>query len=142
MQKILIILFVLVYVFTAGCSQKSGANVSSEDNHIQKILSNTPHKQEALSWLQQKDGKERTIGESSEDMNAPASLLFVQDLYHLGADTVTAIDIETDTHIETTSTLIVKLPQDAPSRAKIFQVEQKSPIRADLTQVMIRAKNI
>lgn len=95
----------------------------NNDAYLEKLLSTTPHKHEALSWLQLKDGKERLIGESSEDMNAPTSLRFVQDLYQRGAAEVTAVDIEADTHLETTSTLIVKLPQGAPARKKVFQSE-------------------
>ena len=97
----------------------------NEDTYLKKLLSTTPHKQEALSWLQQKDGKERLIGESNQDMDAPTSLRFVQDLYQQGATEVTAIDVDADTHLETTNTLIVKLPQEALKRKKVFQSEAK-----------------
>ena len=97
----------------------------NNDAYLKKLLSTTPHKQEALSWLQKKDGKERLIGESNEDMDAPTSLRFVQDLYQQGATEVMAIDIGADTHLETTSTLIVKLPQESPKRKKVFQSEAK-----------------
>lgn len=97
-----------------------------EDAYLEKILRTTPNKQEALAWLEQKDGKERTIGESSENMDAPASLRLVRDLYQRGAEEVTAIDIESDTHLETTSTLIIKLPQEAAARKRIFQVNAKT----------------
>lgn len=93
------------------------------DAYLQKLLSTTPHKQEALAWLGQKDGKERTIGDGEQD--EAASLRLVQDLYRRGATEVTAIDIETDAHIETTSTLVIKLPSDAAARKKVFQAEAK-----------------
>ena len=95
------------------------------DAYLTQLLQNSPHQHEALSWLQRKDGKERTIGESSEDMDAPASLRFVQDLYKRGATQVTAIDIESNAHMESTSTLIIKLPAEAGERAAVFQVEAK-----------------
>ncbi len=93
------------------------------DAYLQKILSTTPHKQEALAWLGQKDAKERTVGDGDQD--EAASRRLVQDLYQRGASEVIAIDIEADTHTETTSTLIIKLPPDAAARKKVFQAEAK-----------------
>jgi len=93
------------------------------DAYLQKVLSSTPHKAEALAWLGQKDGKARTIGDGEQE--EAASLRLVQDLYRRGAAEVTAIDIDTDAHIETTSTLIIKLPSDMVARKKVFQVEGK-----------------
>jgi 3'-phosphoadenosine 5'-phosphosulfate sulfotransferase (PAPS reductase)/FAD synthetase len=95
--------------------------MNSNDAYLQKLLSTTTYKQEALSWLRKPDGKERTIGDGGQD--AAASLHLVKDLYQRGAIEVTAIDIETDTHLETTSTLIVKLPQEASARKRVFQTE-------------------
>ena len=108
----------------AGCSINAGASMD-DDHYLQRLLSTTPQKQEALAWLTQKDGKERTVGESSEDMDATDSLRFVQDLYRRGAAAVVAVDIETDAHMETTSTLIVTLPQETSARKKLFQIEAK-----------------
>ena len=97
--------------------------MNDEDPYLIKLLSTTPHKQEALLWLKQKDGRERTIGDGSQD--EAASLQLVEDLYQRGATHVTAIDIQSDPHSETTSTLIVGLPQEKPSRSRIFQIEAK-----------------
>lgn len=78
---------------------------------------------EALSWLKTGDGKERTIGESSENMDATDSLAFVQELYARGAVQVRAIEIEAYDFLETTSTLIVALSSDTSARARLFEME-------------------
>lgn len=93
------------------------------DAYLQNLLQKTPHKQEALAWFKMNDGKERTIGDGDQD--EATSLRLVQDLYQRGAVEVTAIDIEVDTHLETTSTLIVKLPDEAAARRRVFQSEAK-----------------
>lgn len=95
----------------------------NDDAYLQNLLQKTPHKQEALAWLKLSDGRERTIGDGDQD--GAASLQLVQDLYQRGAVEVTAIDIEVDTHLETTSTLIVKLPDEAAVRQRVFQSEAK-----------------
>jgi len=95
----------------------------SDDVYVQNVLQKDPRKQEALAWLKLSDGKERTIGDGNQD--ATASLHLVQDLYQHGAVEVTAIDIDVDTHMETTSTLIVKLPDEAAARKRVLQSEAK-----------------
>ena len=95
----------------------------NSDDYMQSILQKTPYKQEALAWLKLSDGKERTIGDGYQ--NAAASLRLVQDLYQHGAVEVTAIDIDVDTHMEDTSTLIVKLPDEAAARKRVLQYEAK-----------------
>lgn len=97
--------------------------MSNEDTYIVKQLSNNPHKQEALSWLQQTDGKDRTVGVG--DLNEPTSLQMVKDLYQHGAVHVTAIDIDADAHMETTRTLIVEMPQQEAARKRLLQIEAK-----------------
>ena len=94
------------------------------DAYLQSILQKTPHKQEALSWLKQGDSKERTIGDGEQD--AAASLRLVQDLYRHGALEVIAVDIDVDTHLETTSTLIVRLPAEAAARQAVFRDEAEA----------------
>ncbi len=95
-----------------------------KDTYLEKVLRDTPRKQEALAWMEQKDGEERTIGDADRD--EVASLRLVKDLYRRGAEDVTAIDIEANTQWESTSTLIVKLPQDAVARKRVFQVDAKT----------------
>ena len=97
--------------------------MDGNDGYLEKQLSAPPHKEEALAWLQIKDGKDRTVGDGSLD--AARSLRLVRDLYQRGAEVVTAIDIDADAHTETTSTLIVKLPEDAAARKKLFQVNAR-----------------
>ena len=101
-----------------------------DDAYLEKILSTNPHKQEAGAWLEQKDGKERAVGDGEQD--AAASSRLVRDLYRRGAVDVTAVDIEADAHLETTSTLIVTLPQEPEARRRVFQVEAKVARQAAL----------
>ncbi len=97
--------------------------MNNEDAYIAKQLSTTPHKLEALSWLQQADGKDRMVGDG--DLDEPASLQLIKDLYQRGAVDVTAIDIDADAHMETTQTLIVEMPHQAAAREKLLQIEAK-----------------
>lgn len=122
MLRLLLVVFVFS-ICVSGCSSRSGGSLSNEDAYIVRQLSNTPHKQEALSWLQQTDGKERTVGDG--DLDEPASLQMVKDLYQRGAVHVTAIDIDADTHMETTRTLIVEMPQQETARKRLLQIEAK-----------------
>ena len=99
----------------------------TNDAYLEKLLNETPRKAEALHWLQQSDGKQRMIGDSSEDMNVADSLRFVQDLYQRGARQVTAIDIDASgSGMESTSTLIVEMPGEASARQRVLEIEGKT----------------
>ena len=106
----------------AGCGSQ-GRSFANDDAGFQHDLATNKSQAEALSWLQTKDGREYTIGESSENMDAAASLRFVKNLYHCGALKVTAIDIENDSGMSYTSTLIVEMPQSRAERAKLLKID-------------------
>lgn len=86
-----------------------------------------PDAAEALAWLKDaNDPEERVIsgGDGSETAwLADEALRIVQELYKLGAVTVTAVEIEDldeqATH-QDTSTLIIELPEDAAKRTQLF----------------------
>ena len=99
--------------------------MSNEDAQMTKLLSTNLHQQEALSWLQIQDGKGRTIGDGGPDETVTASLRLVKDLYQCGAVHVIAIDIDADTHTETTRTLIVEMPPQKELRKQLLQTEAK-----------------
>src|SRR5438105_13365671 len=100
-------------------------NKRDQDAYILSLLSGDPNHLEALGWLRHQDGRERTIGDSSEDMDGPTSLRFVEDLYARGAVEVTAIDVDDEDVLETTSTLIVQMPEDAQARKRLLEVEAR-----------------
>lgn len=122
-----VVLFAAALLTTeTGCvSSAPTVNNAQNDAALQKMIATTPHKAEALAWLQTKDGKTRTIGDSSENLNAADSLRLAQDLYNAGAVRVVAVDIESDTFLETTSTLIVELPPAPNDRKRVFVVEAR-----------------
>jgi len=92
------------------------------DADLVQHLASTKKKAEALSWLLRSDGKLRDIGKDP-DYSDQDAVKFVRDLYARGAVTVYAVDIASDTKIEETRTLIIKLPDDQDKRRKLFDVE-------------------
>ena len=95
------------------------------DAYLRGLLAADPNRREALTWLRRQDDKERAIGDSSEDMDGATSLRFVEDLYARGAVEVIAIDVDTEDVVETTSTLIVQMPDGAAARKRLLQVEAR-----------------
>jgi hypothetical protein len=85
-----------------------------------------PDAAEALSWLKEaKSPDERTItGGDGKGWRGAKAIAVVQELYDLGAVSVTAVEIEGRTRKERyqdTSTLIIELPRDAEMRARLFK---------------------
>jgi len=94
------------------------------DARLQATLDQADDKQEALTWIKQA-GKPCFIGESSENLTAADSLRLIERLYEHGSTQVVAIDIEDAGPIESTSTLIVALPDSEPQREAIFAIESE-----------------
>lgn len=99
-----------------------------------------PNSVEALSWLQQEDGVFRTFGGDGvrKGFVGKRATGYVQRLYHRGAVSVTAIEVQRDRAdwvreasvergfaetdiIEATDELIVELPDDAQARTQLFK---------------------
>ena len=79
---------------------------------------------EALSWLEQSDGKERTVGEDSVAcLHTEDALRLVRELYAAGATKVLAQIAEVEYEFEEATTLTVMLPQDPDKRAALFAIE-------------------
>src|SRR6267142_3803260 len=83
---------------------------------IEELLE-SPKTKEVLEWLEG-DPDQRTLGELP---TTEASLSLANELYKLGADRVTAVEITTyDSGEENTGKLIISLSGDQIARAKIF----------------------
>ena len=79
---------------------------------------------EALSWLEQADGKERTVGEGSEAcLHAEDAICLVRELYEAGAVEVVARIAVVEYEFEEARSLTVALPQDQGKRAALFGIE-------------------
>lgn len=90
----------------------------SDNEHLEELL-HRGKSVEALKWANEVQGEKpyRTVFEYD---NAE-SLKIIKDLYEMGAEVVTAIDIESDPKYgETTNMLIVSLPNDPKARQNIF----------------------
>ena len=82
---------------------------------------------EALAWLEQSDGKERTISEDSETRLWPAEALgLVRELYAAGAVEVLVLDVYVEDEFEDASKLQVMLPEDPGARAALFGIEARA----------------
>ena len=88
-------------------------------------MATTPHKADALSWIGKNDDKTYSIGDSSENLSPADSLQLLRDLKSAGAMRVVAIDTETDSVHETTSTLIIELSTLPDARKKVFQIDAR-----------------
>lgn len=78
---------------------------------------------EALSWLEQPDGKDRTIGsDSAACLHTEDALRLVRELYAAGATAVVTVEYE----FENASSLTVVLPQDRGKRAALFAIEVRA----------------
>jgi len=89
-------------------------------------LTGRPDAAEALAWLKEaRIPKDRTIsGGDGKGWWGNKALAVVQELYDLGAVCVTAVKIEGRVEREkeqTTSTLIVELPEEDAKRAGLFE---------------------
>ena len=79
---------------------------------------------EALAWLEQQDGKERMISESSEDLIMGDDLLrLVQELYTAGAVEIRVCGLTIEEEFEDGNSLEIILPQDEEARAKLFSIQ-------------------
>ena len=114
-MRTLIICLTLTVLCGAGCGRGVGgssitkADVQKMDAQEEKWLTTDPT-QEALSWLQQKDGKKRTIGAG---MDSAQSVSYVKDLYSHGATKATALTKPGDIWV---MDIIVVLPADKANR--------------------------
>lgn len=85
-----------------------------------------PDAAEALSWLKEaKSPDDRTItGGDGKGWRGAKAIAVVQELYSLGAVSVTAVEIagriEKARH-QDTSTLIIELPREPTKRARLFK---------------------
>ncbi len=78
---------------------------------------------EALSWLEQADGKERTVGQGSDAcLSAQASLKLVRELYAAGATEVVVQIAAVEYEFEEAVGLTVVLPQDPDKRTALFAI--------------------
>ena len=81
---------------------------------------------EALSWLEQSDGKERMVGEDSVGcLHTEDALRLVRELYAAGATEVSAQIAVVEHEFEEASSLTVMLPQDRGKRAALFGIEAR-----------------
>ncbi len=81
---------------------------------------------EALAWLEQEDGKERAISESSEQQIAGDDLLrLVRELYAAGALEVRAVGLEVMDDFEDGNALEITLPQDREERRALFAIQSR-----------------
>ena len=82
---------------------------------------------EALSWLEQPDGKDRTVGEDSAAcLNTEDALKLVRELYGAGAVAVVARIAVVEYEFEEASSFIVVLPDDESKRAALFDIEART----------------
>jgi hypothetical protein len=89
-----------------------------------------PDAAEALAWLREaKVPEDRSItGGDGKGWRGAEALAVVQELYDLGADCVTAVEISgriEQARQQDTSTLIIELPKDTAKRAGLFKWEAK-----------------
>ena len=78
---------------------------------------------EALAWLEQQDGKERRISDSSEDQIVGDDLLrLVRELYEAGAVEVRVTGLMTEEDFEDGDGLEITLPQGQAERTKLFAI--------------------
>jgi hypothetical protein len=108
-------------------SQLIGNQVSSEDY---AYVVRKPDAAEALAWLREaKTPGDRTItGGDGEGWRGAKAIAVVQELYDLGAVSVTAAKITgriEKSKQQDTSRLIVQLPEDKKKRARLFGWEAK-----------------
>jgi len=81
---------------------------------------------EALSWLEQPDGKDRTVGDDSiACLHTEDVLGLVRELYAAGATQVVAQIAVVEYEFEEASSLTVTLPQDRGKRAALFAIEAR-----------------
>ncbi|MCS6897214.1 MAG: hypothetical protein NZM29_04510 [Nitrospira sp.] len=74
--------------------------------------------QEARTWLEGGPPGSRTLGEAGDPEE---SRELVEELYRLGAERVTAVDImQYESGEENTGTLVITLPDDPVRRAALF----------------------
>ncbi len=82
---------------------------------------------EALSWLEQSDGKDRTVGDDSAAcLRTEDALRLVCELYAAGAVEVVAQVVTVEYEFEEASSLTVVLPQDQGKRAALFAIEVRA----------------
>ncbi len=85
---------------------------------------NREEHREALAWLEQQDGKERMISESSEDQIAGDDLLrLVKEFYAAGATEVQVYGLTIEDDFEDGNGLKITLPQDKVKRAALFAIQ-------------------
>lgn len=78
---------------------------------------------EALAWLEQQDGKERSISDSSEDQIVGGDLLrLVKELYDAGAVEVRVTGLTIEEDDEDGDGLEITLPQGPAEREKLFAI--------------------
>lgn len=84
---------------------------------IEELLQ-SPDSAEASEWLRAGEPGTRTLGELPD---TETSLQLVCGLYALGAEKVTAVEIDRyDTGEENTGRLVVSLPTDRQARGRVF----------------------
>lgn len=82
---------------------------------------------EALSWLEQPDGKDRTVGEDSAAcLHTEDVLRLVRELYAAGATVVVAQIAVAEYEFEEASSLTVTLPLNHSKRSALFDIEARA----------------
>ena len=81
---------------------------------------------EALSWLEQSDGKEHTVGADDTCVSARDALELVQVLYAVDTLEVLAQVVAVEYEFEEASGLTMVLPQDRGKRAALFAIEART----------------
>jgi hypothetical protein len=93
----------------------------NQDSFCESFL-RSANKKEARAWLNEAQGDAgRTLGE----MDTPTSLSVILELYGIGAEEVTAVEIKPAGCGETTDTLIVTLPAEKERREDLFAWEKE-----------------
>jgi hypothetical protein len=93
----------------------------NQDSFCENLL-RSANKKEALVWVTEAQGiADRTLGE----MDVPASLAVIRELYGMGADEVTAVEIQAAGCGETSDILIVTLPAEKQKREALFAWEEE-----------------
>src|SRR5262245_46835518 len=116
---IIALVFVLSLVTVLAMRNQLG---EPDDAFCERVL-NKGKCAEARSWALEAEGTTqlRTIYE----FDNPRSREIIQQLYDLGAERVTACDIDVEAGVgETTNVLVVTLPSDSEARKKLLNSER------------------
>ena len=100
------------------------ARATPMNEHEAKLLKKLlrTRKAEAMSWLR---GHSATSYRNLGEMEHEPSVALVRRLYDAGATKVLAVDIDQDSVGESSSDLMVELPEDADARERLFDLQRE-----------------